>query len=70
MQKEIFEQPDSILNTMRGRVNFTDLTVNLGGIKNNLVDIKRGRRLMFIGCGTSYNSALAVSVIAPSLVME
>nr|CDS20400.1 Glutamine:fructose 6 phosphate aminotransferase [Echinococcus granulosus] len=67
MQKEIFEQPDSILNTMRGRVNFNDMTVVLGGIKNNLVDIKRSRRLMFIGCGTSYNAAVAVRELVEEL---
>jgi len=33
MQKEIFEQPDSVINTMRGRVNFIKETVFLGGIK-------------------------------------
>ena len=33
MQKETFEQPDSVVNTMRGRVNFETETVVLGGIK-------------------------------------
>ena len=33
MQKEIFEQPESVVNTMRGRVNFEQETVILGGIK-------------------------------------
>jgi glucosamine--fructose-6-phosphate aminotransferase (isomerizing) len=33
MQKEIFEQPESVVNTMRGRVNFETETVILGGIK-------------------------------------
>ena len=32
MLKEIFEQPESVVNTMRGRVNFNDVTVRLGGI--------------------------------------
>ncbi|KAL5104311.1 Glutamine--fructose-6-phosphate aminotransferase isomerizing 1 [Taenia crassiceps] len=67
MQKEIFEQPESILNTMRGRVNFNDMTVVLGGIKNNLVDIKRSRRLMLIGCGTSYHAAIAVRELIEEL---
>lgn len=31
MQKEIFEQPESVVNTMRGRVNFDDYTGKLGG---------------------------------------
>jgi len=67
MQKEIFEQPESILNTMRGRVNFNDLTVTLGGLKNHLVDIMRSRRLIFIGCGTSYNSVIAVRSLTEEL---
>lgn len=33
MQKEIFEQPESVVNTMRGRLNFQDNLVTLGGIK-------------------------------------
>lgn len=33
MQKEIFEQPESVVNTMRGRLNFRDNSVTLGGIK-------------------------------------
>lgn len=59
MQKEIFEQPESVINTMRGRVNFVNQTVTLGGIKEYIPEIKRCRRLMLIGCGTSYHSAVA-----------
>ena len=33
MQKGIFEQPESVVNTMRGRVNFETETVVLGGLK-------------------------------------
>jgi glucosamine 6-phosphate synthetase-like amidotransferase/phosphosugar isomerase protein len=33
MQKEIFEQPESVVNTMRGRVNFENKSIVLGGIK-------------------------------------
>ncbi|CAJ0754721.1 8924_t:CDS:2, partial [Entrophospora sp. SA101] len=33
MQKEIFEQPESVVNTMRGRVNFENNKVTLGGLK-------------------------------------
>lgn len=63
MQKEIFEQPESVVNTMRGRVNFESQTVVLGGIKEYIPEIKRCRRLIVIGCGTSYHSAVAVSLI-------
>lgn len=59
MQKEIFEQPESVVNTMRGRVNFEQEKVILGGIKDYIPEIKRCRRLMLIACGTSYHSAVA-----------
>lgn len=63
MLKEIFEQPDSILNTMRGRVNFDTSKVNLGGIRANVSIIRRAKRILFIACGTSYYSALATRAV-------
>ncbi|CAK5013810.1 unnamed protein product [Meloidogyne enterolobii] len=59
MQKEIFEQPESVVNTMRGRVLHESGSIVLGGIKTFMNDIRRCRRLIMIACGTSYNSALA-----------
>lgn len=67
MQKEIFEQPESVVNTMRGRVNFEDETVVLGGIKEYIPEIHRCRRLMLIGCGTSYHSAIATRQLLEEL---
>ncbi|VEN56013.1 unnamed protein product [Callosobruchus maculatus] len=67
MQKEIFEQPDSVVNTMRGRVNFQTKAVTLGGIKDYIPEIKRCRRLMLIGCGTSYHSAIATRQLLEEL---
>ncbi|GIY79237.1 glutamine--fructose-6-phosphate aminotransferase 2 [Caerostris darwini] len=67
MQKEIFEQPESIINTMRGRVNLTEETIVLGGIKDYIPEIKRCRRLLLIGCGTSYHSAVATRQILEEL---
>merc|ERR1712168_602954 len=59
MQKEIFEQPESVVNTMRGRINFELEQVTLGGIKAYVPEIKRCRRLLMIACGTSYHSCIA-----------
>ncbi|KAL3284964.1 hypothetical protein HHI36_019093 [Cryptolaemus montrouzieri] len=67
MQKEIFEQPESVVNTMRGRLNFQTGCVTLGGIKEYVPEIKRCRRLMLIGCGTSYHSAIATRQILEEL---
>ncbi|CAI5442698.1 unnamed protein product [Caenorhabditis angaria] len=66
MQKEIFEQPDSIVNTMRGRLLPSGQVV-LGGIKEYLPDIKRCRRLIMVACGTSYHSAIACRQILEEL---
>ncbi|XP_055874992.1 glutamine--fructose-6-phosphate aminotransferase [isomerizing] 2-like isoform X2 [Biomphalaria glabrata] len=67
MQKEIFEQPESVVNTMRGRVNFEKETVVLGGIKDYMSEIRRCRRLLFIACGTSYHSAIATRQLLEEL---
>ena len=63
MQKEIFEQPESVVNTMRGRVNFESHKVTLGGLKAYLATIRRCRRIVFCACGTSYHSCVAVSFL-------
>jgi len=67
MQKEIFEQSESVVNTMRGRVDFKSGTVVLGGIKDYIGDIMRCRRLLLIGCGTSFHSAIATRQILEEL---
>uniref|UniRef100_A0A3B4TIB2 glutamine--fructose-6-phosphate transaminase (isomerizing) n=1 Tax=Seriola dumerili TaxID=41447 RepID=A0A3B4TIB2_SERDU len=67
MQKEIFEQPESVVNTMRGRIFFENNTVVLGGLKDHLKEIKRCRRLIVIGCGTSFHAAVATRQILEEL---
>ncbi|CAF1621974.1 unnamed protein product [Rotaria magnacalcarata] len=67
MQKEIFEQPESVINTMRGRVNFSTKKVVLGGIKDYANEIRRCRRLILIACGTSYHSAVATRQLLEEL---
>ncbi|KAH0580888.1 glutamine--fructose-6-phosphate transaminase (isomerizing) [Termitomyces sp. 'cryptogamus'] len=67
MQKEIYEQPESVVNTMRGRVNFDENRITLGGLRAYLPIIRRGRRIVFIACGTSYHSCLATRAIFEEL---
>ncbi|GHP05413.1 glutamine--fructose-6-phosphate aminotransferase [Pycnococcus provasolii] len=100
MLKEIFEQPDSLLNSMRGRIELSASSVFshvpteeiadgtggpgkkttpkqvrfnvpsfprgldkprivLGGLSEHLNTMNRSRRLMFVGCGTSFHAAVA-----------
>ncbi|XP_021673697.1 glutamine--fructose-6-phosphate aminotransferase [isomerizing] 1 isoform X2 [Hevea brasiliensis] len=71
MQKEIHEQPESLTTTMRGRLirggSCKAKTVLLGGLKDHLKTIRRSRRIVFVGCGTSYNAALAARPILEEL---
>lgn len=71
MQKEIHEQPESLTTTLRGRLirggSCKAQTVLLGGLKDHLKTIRRSRRIVFIGCGTSYNAALATRPILEEL---
>ncbi|KAL9048591.1 MAG: hypothetical protein Q9162_007640 [Coniocarpon cinnabarinum] len=60
MQKEIFEQPESVINAMRGRLDIPNKKVTLGGLRSYITTIRRCRRLIFIACGTSYHSCMAV----------
>eukprot|EP00033_Pygsuia_biforma_P001963 GCRY01002186.1.p1 GENE.GCRY01002186.1~~GCRY01002186.1.p1 ORF type:complete len:736 (+),score=157.67 GCRY01002186.1:127-2334(+) len=59
MIKEIMEQPDSVFNSMRGRVDFQNYLIHLGGIKEHMNYFRRCRRLIFLACGTSYHAGLA-----------
>jgi glucosamine--fructose-6-phosphate aminotransferase (isomerizing) len=67
MLKEIFEQPESIRGTMRGRVQPATGTVLLGGLRERLDDLVRSNRLIFVGCGTSYHAALACRQLVEQL---
>mmetsp|Transcript_40387 Transcript_40387/g.48975 ORF Transcript_40387/g.48975 Transcript_40387/m.48975 type:complete len:723 (-) Transcript_40387:237-2405(-) len=92
MQKEIHEQPESLTQTMRGRLTFdgergSDINymirefeagraslenrhgkITIGGLRDFGMAIRRSRRLIFIGCGTSYHAALASRSIVEELV--
>jgi glucosamine--fructose-6-phosphate aminotransferase (isomerizing) len=58
MQKEIFEQPRSIIDTLRGRVDFEHGTVNLPEMNLTPELAKRINKIYIVGCGTSYYAGL------------
>jgi glucosamine--fructose-6-phosphate aminotransferase (isomerizing) len=61
MLKEIFEQVESVRNSMRGRLDIVKEEARLGGFSPQHVEaIRHARRIVFISCGTSLNSCLAV----------
>ena len=58
MLKEIFEQPKSISDSMRGRLRLDTAEVKLGGIANYQQKIINADRIIIIACGTSWHAGL------------
>ena len=58
MLKEIYEQPKSILDTYRGRINTNSNELTLGGLYDILPKIEHARRIIIIGCGTSWHAGM------------
>lgn len=58
MLKEIFEQPQSIKDSMRGRLDAGKGFVFLGGISEYEQKIKSAKRIIIVGCGTSWHAGL------------
>ncbi|MFP6610945.1 MAG: glutamine--fructose-6-phosphate transaminase (isomerizing) [Pirellulales bacterium] len=58
MLKEIFEQPESIRNTMRGRLSYDDATAVFGGLNIDTQKLRQMNRIVLTACGTSWHAAL------------
>jgi glucosamine--fructose-6-phosphate aminotransferase (isomerizing) len=58
MLKEIFEQPASVENTMRGRLLAEEGTAKLGGLNMTADDLLHVENIVITACGTSWHSAL------------
>ncbi len=58
MLKEIFEQPQSLRNTMRGRIDLDNATSVFGGLSMSNAELRKIKRIVFTACGTSWHSAL------------
>ena len=58
MLKEIFEQPKTIEDTFRGRIAPDHSDIVLGGLLDVFPKILKARRIIIIGCGTSWHAAL------------
>jgi len=58
MLKEIHEQPRSIKDTFRGRINPSKHELKLGGLHYVMNDLVKAKRIIIIACGTSYHAGL------------
>jgi glucosamine--fructose-6-phosphate aminotransferase (isomerizing) len=67
MLKEIFEQPRSIKDSMRGRINAREGVLALGGIRDYIQKFANTRRIIIIGCGTSWHAGLVAEYLFEDL---
>jgi len=58
MMKEIYEQPLSIRDSMRGRLRLDQETISLGGISEYEDKMAAAKRIIMVACGTSWHAAL------------
>ncbi len=58
MLKEIFQQPHTLRECMRGRVNVDNNSVTLSGILDNRERFLKARRIIIVACGTSWHAGL------------
>lgn len=67
MLKEIFEQPDTIFDCLRGRLDASLGTITMAGVQNNIDQIKNANRIIIIACGTSWHAGLLAEYIFEEL---
>ena len=58
MLKEIFEQPESLENTMRGRLDLEEATAHFGGLNLTPQQLRSVNRVVLTACGTSWHAGL------------
>ncbi len=58
MLKEIYEQPEALRNTMRGRLNTDEASAHFGGLNLSPAQLRSVRRIVITGCGTSWHAGL------------
>ncbi len=67
MLKEIFEQPDTIFDCLRGRLDAEKGTITMAGIENNIDKLANADRMIIIACGTSWHAGLVAEYVIEEL---
>jgi glucosamine--fructose-6-phosphate aminotransferase (isomerizing) len=63
MMKEIYEQPRSIYDSMRGRINAKEGFINLSGLNEYEEKFKQADRVLIVACGTSWHAGLVAEYL-------
>jgi glucosamine--fructose-6-phosphate aminotransferase (isomerizing) len=67
MLKEIFEQPNTIHDCLRGRLHAKDGTITMKGVDDNIEKLVNAKRIIIIACGTSWHAGLVAEYIFEEL---
>lgn len=67
MLKEIFEQPETIFDCLRGRMDAKEGYIRMAGVDKNIDQLKNANRFIIIACGTSWHAALIAEYIIEEL---
>ncbi|MBP6431415.1 MAG: glutamine--fructose-6-phosphate transaminase (isomerizing) [Ferruginibacter sp.] len=67
MLKEIFEQPSTIHDCLRGRLDAAAGTITMAGVENNIEQLKNANRIMIVACGTSWHAGLVAEYVIEEL---
>jgi len=63
MLKEIYEQPNVIKDTYRGRLHANDGIIQMAGVEDNLEKFLHAQRILIVACGTSWHAGLVAEYI-------
>jgi glucosamine--fructose-6-phosphate aminotransferase (isomerizing) len=67
MLKEIYEQPNAILDTFRGRLLSKDAIIKMAGVEDNMKKFLNANRIIVVACGTSWHAGLVSEYIFENL---
>ncbi len=67
MIKEIFEQPSTIQDCLRGRLDAAAGTITMAGIQNHIEQLKTANRILIVACGTSWHAGLVAEYVIEEL---
>ncbi|MDO6435823.1 glutamine--fructose-6-phosphate transaminase (isomerizing) [Cyclobacterium sp. 1_MG-2023] len=67
MLKEIFEQPTAVFDCLRGRLDAKKGTITMGGIDQHLDLLREAKRIIIVGCGTSWHAGLLAEYVLEEL---
>ncbi len=67
MLKEIFDQPASLTDCLRGRLDMENLSLTLKGVEDHLSVFTQAKRIVIVACGTSWHAGLVAEYMIETL---